>query len=646
MLKAVELKLLLFKQKSKYFLLSVLLVIAMSCQQNSTPENENVEIIYQRADSLFQAKLYDSLLILLSNQSPENLKALDDSLLVKHYYLKGYANHKEKNMEIALRDFLVCDSLAELYDLAGVQIEAKGYIANIYSNQMKLEKALVYGKESLELAKEQHPQKLTKIYEELARVHFYLNQGSQEAKKYLLMAMENAEKYSDSLQIALINFKLSTILWSEFKLDSAEVLLDKSISYYLKNNEHEWLSFAYTTKGNMWGKRGNYHEAIKYYQLAEQLNDSLGLSPSNNFSNYADAYQKLNKPDSALKYYHKSINSVTQKERDGKRKITLKKNYQSLTDLYVKQGDFMEALIQYKTYMQYRESEFKSELEKSITALEAKYKNQEKEQKIKELQKEMEFERKSKQQQTTIIIILVLLIITIVTTAFLYHKQKISKEKQEQSVLEQRLLRSQMNPHFILNTFAAIQYFISANETKQANKYLTKFSKLLRLSLDNSITPYVPVQEEVEAIRHYLDLQIMRFDRKFTYQINLYDNFGDDGLLIPPMLIQPFVENSIEHGLRGVESGGRIEITLKRRDNSLVCEIDDNGNGLRSKSEEKDMPKKKKSLSVEITRRRLHLLGKKFKAKSDLEITDKTKTGKENGLNVKMIIPFKTKIYA
>ncbi len=621
--------------------------MSLSCQQ----KNQKVETIsqnndiafYQYVDSVYDAFHYDSVIGLLENYNLNTGSPLADSLLINHYQLLGRAYYRVSKIRESIAALQIADSISGEAGGYCQQVNVKTALSGFYAHNMQMELALEKGKESVDIAIRHCPELLYEAYISMSRVHFYLDQASDKALEYLLKAKKSAGSYADSSTIADLNYRLGSVLIERDMNDSAEACLVDAIGYLSRNKKYSMLFDAYTALATTWYWREEYPKAIECLDQAQQIIDSLGFSAATNLIHYGIAYQFWNKPDSAIHYYKRTIEEITEKEKEGEKSRHLKWVYDNLAKIYSEQGLHQEALEQYELYMQYRESDFKKKLENSVAGLEVKYQTQEKEQKIKELQKEMEFERKSKRQQFTIIIVLILLIITIIISAFLYHKQKISKEKQEQTVLEQRLLRSQMNPHFILNTFAAIQYFISAKETEQASKYLAKFSKLLRLSLDNSIIPYVPVQEEVEAVGHYLDLQIMRFDRKFTYQVSLYDNFEDDELLIAPMLIQPFVENAIEHGLRGVETGGRIEITIKRRSNSLVCEIDDNGKGLAHQSGENGIVKGRKSLSVEITRQRLYLLGKKLKAESGLEITDKKKNGTESGLKIHMVIPFKSK---
>jgi len=144
--------------------------------------------------------------------------------------------------------------------------------------------------------------------------------------------------------------------------------------------------------------------------------------------------------------------------------------------------------------------------------------------------------------------------------------------------MQQRLFRAQMNPHFTSNILFTIQDLILENKEK-ANKYLMKFSRLLRLNLENSMQNYTLIEKEIEVLSKYLDLQQLRFPDKFDYEIDT-NNLEIDLLSIPPMLIQPFVENAIEHGFKNTDYKGLIKIDLSEKGKFIFCKITDNGKGL------------------------------------------------------------------
>ncbi|MDC8006045.1 histidine kinase [Aureisphaera galaxeae] len=187
--------------------------------------------------------------------------------------------------------------------------------------------------------------------------------------------------------------------------------------------------------------------------------------------------------------------------------------------------------------------------------------------------------------------ILLLLIITIGTMFFFIRKYRTEKKH---LYLQQRLLRAQMSPHFMFNTLSSIHNLMSAN-TEKASKYLLKFSGLLRLVLENSLVNYVDIDSELDSIKQYLELQLLRFPDRFTYEIATHDLSPESNYSIPPMLLQPFVENAIEHGFSGIDYPGKIQISMTKKNKYLQCVIEDNGRGIQ---DSKDTSKR--SISTEL----------------------------------------------
>jgi tetratricopeptide (TPR) repeat protein len=195
--------------------------------------------------------------------------------------------------------------------------------------------------------------------------------------------------------------------------------------------------------------------------------------------------------------------------------------------------------------------------------------------------------------------------------------QKLESEKtrvelqQQATELEMQALRAQMNPHFIFNCLSSINRFILKNEAESASDYLTKFSRLIRMVLNNSRKSAIILEDELEMLRLYLDLERLRFKNSFDYSITFHNNFDASSIYIPPLLLQPFAENAIWHGLMHKEGQGWLEIAFGLENRILNCYITDNGIGrnnaeaLKSKSAEK-----KKSMGMQITADRIALLNR------------------------------------
>jgi len=170
---------------------------------------------------------------------------------------------------------------------------------------------------------------------------------------------------------------------------------------------------------------------------------------------------------------------------------------------------------------------------------------------------------------------------------------KKQKTEEQRIILEHKLLQLQMNPHFIFNVLIAIQSFIYRNDTYESGLYLSKFAKLMRIFLQNSRHEWITLSKEIESLEYYLNLQQLRTETKFEYDIQCLNIPDSDYIHIPPMIIQPFVENSIEHGFANLSYPGKIRISFETKETCLEAVISDNGNGYSPKKGKQN----KKSMS-------------------------------------------------
>lgn len=174
---------------------------------------------------------------------------------------------------------------------------------------------------------------------------------------------------------------------------------------------------------------------------------------------------------------------------------------------------------------------------------------------------------------------------------------------------ELKALRAQMSPHFIFNCMNSIHHFMHSNQVG-AGEYLVKFSQLIRHVLESSSQPMVPLSDEIEALRHYIQLEQLRLNHSFEFLIHFETDLLPDAIEIPPMIIQPFIENSIWHGLNQLGSGGRIDIRFSKKDDRhILCEVDDNGQANVAKSKlDLSHVVKKTSMGMSLIQDRLNVI--------------------------------------
>lgn len=201
--------------------------------------------------------------------------------------------------------------------------------------------------------------------------------------------------------------------------------------------------------------------------------------------------------------------------------------------------------------------------------------------------------------------------------------QRIAENEKKIMELELKALKSQMNPHFIFNTLNSIQHFISSNNFKDSNRYITNFSKLIRMVLNQSDKSYITLREETEMLNLYLSLEQVRFSKEFEFAINLDDSIDLDFDKIPPMLLQPFVENAIWHGLMNNKEKGHIKIKFAIDGDYLLCTVTDNGIGRVAAEEIKATRKiQNKSVGMTITKERLNIINSEMYENMNVEVID------------------------
>ncbi len=220
------------------------------------------------------------------------------------------------------------------------------------------------------------------------------------------------------------------------------------------------------------------------------------------------------------------------------------------------------------------------------------------------------------------------------------------KEKQKTAVnkamaeLETKMFRSQMNPHFIFNSLNSIQKYIWENKEEDAAEYLARFAKLIRAILENSRKETIPLSEEIEVMKLYIELEHRRSNARFDYTIKVSENVDVQNVAIPPLLMQPFIENAIWHGLNKMKTKGNLMVSIIKNDGQLICVIDDDGVGRQEKAD--PISTEKKSLGIGITQQRIDRLMETTKLFAGVTIKDKKEKGMPTGTTVTLTLPLQT----
>ncbi len=432
------------------------------------------------------------------------------------------------------------------------------------------------------------------------------------------------------------------------QVDSALISYHKAYDIAKEFNSVRIMSIALGNIGNFYRDSFDYEAAYKYYHesynLIKGVNDKKRMAQK--LQSLGDLYRIMGQYDSASVYLKKALKmSEEMKNRFNKRRC-----YLYLFELYRDMKDYESALVYFINYSKINDTIFDENSRREFADFEARYNSEKQLTKIGILEKEKEINRleikKQKQQKYFLIIVIgLVLFVGILILNWYIMRQKSIRNKMEikNQNIEHRLLRAQMNPHFIFNSLNAIQSFINENNPDSASWFLSKFASLIRHNLVSTRSAFVPLEQEVNALRNNLELEKIRFNDCFNFEITLDNNIDQAVTQIPPLLIQPFVENSILHGFSEVKSGGQIEISFNRKEKTIEVMIVDNGIGREKSGKARDKSLKKKSIGTQLIKERLELLnhqGKKNNLFTIIDLYDGN--GKANGTKIVLSIPFET----
>ncbi|MCB0488199.1 MAG: histidine kinase [Cyclobacteriaceae bacterium] len=221
-----------------------------------------------------------------------------------------------------------------------------------------------------------------------------------------------------------------------------------------------------------------------------------------------------------------------------------------------------------------------------------------------------------------------------------YFKQKEAEMKLNILEVQMKALRAQINPHFIFNCLNSIHHYIHQKDAKQAGDYLVRFSQLIRHVLEHSTNRTICLRDDLEALRSYIELEQLRMDHAFDYAIHVDQSVNPDDVEVPPMIIQPFVENSIWHGLNRRGAGGKLTIHITKNGEQLECRVEDNGGGEEQK-DDLDISKtiKKTSLGMALIRERLEVVNSLYHARADFTIEENKQDDRVLGRRLVLTLP-------
>ena len=378
-----------------------------------------------------------------------------------------------------------------------------------------------------------------------------------------------------------------------------------------------------------------YERSLKY-----SIPGNLISASANSLGNLGTIYRDLGDPDKSIRYYTKAIDQA-KRVNDV---YDLQWIYMDMSNMYLKLKDTSNAYKTYVLFKKYSDTYIRKASSEGLADAKVRYDADTQNKEVQLLSLRLKNNRILNYGFAGFILLITLIGLLLFRGSKLKDKRRISEMNRKISEITQANLRQQMNPHFIFNTLNSIQYYMYQHDKLATNNYLTKFSSLMRKVLDNSQHTSVPLSDELTALNLYLELESTRFKDKFDYKINVDDEIDPLMYKVPTMLIQPYVENSICHGLIPGENRGFVKIDLKLNEDNILCTIEDNGIGREAARERSNKRgENHNSLGTQITRSRLDLVNDLYGTSLKTIYTDlKNEKGEPTGTRVEIHIPIIT----
>ncbi len=599
------------------FLISLFLIGSCKKINDNKVETESYSRLIFIESSLKEAKLskVKSQLDSMEKCCYENFSATEKAYF--HYLYSNYFS--QKHDERAEQEITKSQLWANT--VKNQEIKVKILIAQsyLYIYKDKLDEAYKCILKAKAIEDATNTGHLANIYSIMGMINFEMQNFNNALSYYFKCILYSKKDNYSTLSVS--HYYLALCYINQKKYPQALSNAQKALYFAQKSGVAERIHISYIAIAGVFTEMKKADSALYYFQLdgrylatQKMLNN---LEKARLYSNIGETYISLNKIDKAISYLKRSEAICRKNKIDDIEWDDIRYGYSlGLEKSYLRKKIYKLAYFYNKNAVDFLYKRQTKEHDLKVRELEGKYNVEKKQNAINKLQTQLTFKNKIVEQQYIILGVVILLGISGVLLLSLLVKRRKLKSEKEHLELEQRLLLSQMNPHFMFNALSAIQKEILLGNTKIANRYLTKYADLTRLILENSRQKSINIEDELSILEHYLSLQKIRYTDKFDYTIEYPPELKKSLVSIPPMLIQPFIENSLEHGFSSIKYKGFLKVSFQKQGAQLICTIDDNGRG-----EQSTKQTTKFSHSTEIVKERLKLLSKETGVPSSLNIT-------------------------
>ncbi|CAM1350320.1 tetratricopeptide repeat protein [Tenacibaculum insulae] len=538
-------------------------------------------------------------------------------------------------------------SLVKAKDISNIDAEivTLNQIGVIYKREDKVRQALNYFQESLELiSKINAPTNNIKTSKSIAvncigDIYLELKQYERALDKFNESIAIDKE-IDDKVGLAISYQNIGYAYESLNKLDLALDNYQKSLRYNTINEDILGQGLSNNSIANILIKKGNYEEAYKFITKAVVSLEKNGKKDYliEVYDTLASVLIKVNKNDEAERYLNKALKIG----EENNMLSSLSMIYKHFSELNLKKGNNKVALDFYKKAIELDKKSFEAKNNRYINSLISKYDSEVSSNKLKHLAKETEIAKLKLLRNRNILIIALVSIALFGVLLYSIYRQRLLKNDKQILLLEQDALRIQMNPHFVFNALNSIKLYIINNEQKNAVRYLNKFAKLVRNILESSTVKEVSLEEELKTMDLYMSIENIRFSNEISYQEKINSNLNLGVIKIPPLVLQPFLENAIWHGLSSKKGSKKVNLSVdKLSDEFIQIDIVDNGVGREEAFRIKSGKSlNRKSIGIDLTKERLHNFSAQFQSSYSLTYTDLLDVdGNPKGTKVSIKIP-------
>jgi two-component sensor histidine kinase len=553
--------------------------------------------------------------------------------------IKGWQAEYGEDIEDAIVDARISRRLLSPHHNAYWQVDIDNLFGFLFKRGNELDSARLYFEKALLRIEDVNVDKKIVARDKAVILH---NLATTHPMKDSILHI-NYYRQTDSIYQSLNNKENRARLWLDWGIfyqfhdtyQKADSLFDLCIEYGTDFSDKELLSKAFIEKGYSYYRKYNdkgditdFVKAIDNLKLALQIEekesyriyDIMGNVFQDSWANYVDDSHL----DSAFLYYKLAMI----KAREAGAIKTMKELSSNMASLYRYGG----------------ENAFNGKLE---TFLNQNYigivdtltnRSQIAYQRINKVEQRDIRASESSKRQNQLLISLAILFLAVTIFAF-----AIQQQQNQRLRAEMQALRAQINPHFISNSLNAIESLVNLGNTKAASKYLVHFSRLSRQILTGSRTSITSLSEELKTLKHFLALEQLRFKDKLTYDIHVEPEVESYTVQVPAMILQPYAENAIWHGIKPKPDGGHVQVNVKKEGKELICIVEDNGIGrAQSRKLKEASVMKHKSMGMKITEDRIKAMGR-VKG-SQVEVQDlKDENGNATGTRVVIRLPYKLK---